>query len=220
MMGSIKEDLINFSPHLLKGTYVTTQLTIISLVLGLVIGLFVCLGRMSKNKFISKVCGIYISVLRGTPLLVQLMYVYFVFPEFGLKLTAFQAAIIALSINESAYLAETFRAGILSIRKEQMEAAKSIGMDYPLAMRRIILPQAIRNVLPAIGNSSITLLKSSSLAAVITVSELMYQGQLLVAATYKNVFIFTLVAVIYWLLHYPLALLVKYLERRGDYRHA
>jgi ABC-type amino acid transport system permease subunit len=87
-------------------------------------------------------------------------------------------------------------------------------------MRRIILPQAIRNVLPAIGNSSITLLKSSSLAAVITVSELMYQGQLLVAATYKNVFIFTLVAVIYWLLHYPLALLVKYLERRGDYRHA
>ncbi|WP_026574225.1 amino acid ABC transporter permease [Bacillus sp. UNC438CL73TsuS30] len=219
-MDKFIEGLKTFSPQLLQGTYITIELTVISLILGLILGLLVALGRLSNNKLINKACGVYISILRGTPLLVQLMYVYFVFPELGIQMTAFQAAIVALSINESAYLAETFRAGILSIPKGQMEAAMAVGMDYSKAMRRIILPQAIRNMLPAIGNSAITLTKNSSLAAVITVSELMYQGQILVAATFENILIFTLVAIIYWLLHYPLALLVNYLEKRGDYRNA
>ncbi|MFJ8235565.1 amino acid ABC transporter permease [Ureibacillus sp. NPDC094379] len=214
------EEIITYLPHLLQGTYITIQLTIFSLIFSLIIGLLVAIGRLSTNKLIYKVCGVYISILRGTPLLVQLMYVYFVFPELGLQLTAFQAAIIALALNESAYLAETFRAGIQSIPKGQMEAAKAIGMDYSLAMRRIILPQAIRNMLPAIGNSAITLTKNSSLAAVITVSELMYQGQILVASTFENILIFTLVGVVYWLLHYPLVIFVNYLEKRGEYRNA
>ncbi|MCM3153743.1 MULTISPECIES: amino acid ABC transporter permease [Priestia] len=205
-----------FAPRFLEGTVITVELTIISLILSLIIGLAVALGKITPNKFINKVCGIYISIVRGTPLLVQMMYVYFVFPDLGLSLSAFQAAIVALSINESAYLAETFRAGIKSIPKGQMEAAKAIGMNYSLSMRRIILPQAIKNVIPAIGNSAIVLIKNSSLAAVITVTELMHEGNLLASSTYQNIQIFTMIGIIYWALHYPLAILVDYLEKRGN----
>lgn len=213
-------DLIRFTPKLLEGTWITIELTVLSLFFSLLLGLIVALGKMSRNKWINRVCNVYISILRGTPLLVQLMYVYFVMPELGLELSALQAAVVGLSINESAYMAEIFRAGIQSIPKGQTEAAKAIGMDDWLAMRRIILPQAWRNMLPAIGNSAIALTKNSSLAAVITVAELMHQGNLLAAATFKNMFIFTCVGVIYWLLHYPLALLVDYLEKRGGRKHA
>jgi polar amino acid transport system permease protein len=214
-MNTLWEDIIAFAPSLLRGTIVTIELTVISLVLSLIIGLAIALGRLSDKKIINKLCNIYISIIRGTPLLVQLMYVYFVFPQFGLSLSAFQAAIIALSVNESAYMAETFRAGINAVPKGQMEAAKAIGMDYSLSMRRIILPQAIANVMPAIGNSAIILIKNSSLGAVITVSEVMHQGNLLAASTYQNMKIFTMVAIIYWILHYPLAILVDHLEKRG-----
>jgi polar amino acid transport system permease protein len=214
-MNTLWENIIAFTPSLLRGTLVTIELTVISLVLSLIMGLAIALGRLSDKKIINKLCNIYISVIRGTPLLVQMMYVYFVFPQFGLSLSAFQAAIIALSVNESAYMAETFRAGIKAVPKGQMEAAKAIGMDYSLSMRRIILPQAITHVMPAIGNSAIILIKNSSLGAVITVSEVMQQGNLLAASTYQNLQIFTMVAIIYWILHYPLAILVDYLEKRG-----
>ncbi|WP_342048589.1 amino acid ABC transporter permease [Bacillus sp. OTU530] len=215
-MEMLWSNVVVFAPKLLEGTVLTVQLTIISLILSLIIGLLVALGKITDNKIINKICNVYISIIRGTPLLVQLMYVYFVFPDLGISLTAFQAAIVALSINESAYLAEVFRAGIQSIPKGQMEAAKAIGMDYSLSMRRVILPQAIRNVIPAIGNSAIVLIKNSSLAAVITVSELMHRANLLAASTYQNIQIFTMVAIVYWILHYPLAMLVNYLEKRGN----
>jgi polar amino acid transport system permease protein len=218
-MQSIWENIVAFAPSLLQGTVITIELTIISLILSLIVGMLVALGKLTHNKIINSVCNIYISILRGTPLLVQLMYVYFVFPEFGISLTAFQAAVVALSLNESAYFAETFRAGIQSVPKGQMEAAKAIGMDYSQSMRRIILPQAIKNVIPAIGNSAIILIKNSSLAAVITVAELMHNGNLLAASTYQNIQIFTMVAIVYWILHYPLAVLVDYLEKRGNTNH-
>ncbi|MCI2255333.1 amino acid ABC transporter permease [Domibacillus sp. 8LH] len=218
-MQEIWSNIVLFSPRLLEGTLITIQLTAISLIFSLIIGLAVALGKITHNKTINRICNFYISIVRGTPLLVQLLYVYFVFPDIGISLTAFQAAIVALSINESAYLAETFRAGIKSIPKGQMEAAQAIGMDYSLAMRRIILPQAIRNVIPAIGNSAIVLIKNSSLAAVITVTELMHNGNLLAASTYQNIQIFTMVAIVYWVLHYPLSLFVDYLEKRGAAHH-
>jgi len=218
-MQSIWENIVAFAPSLLQGTVITIELTIISLILSLIVGMLVALGKLTHNKIINSICNIYISILRGTPLLVQLMYVYFVFPEFGISLTAFQAAVVALSLNESAYFAETFRAGIQSVPKGQMEAAKAIGMDYSQSMRRIILPQAIKNVIPAIGNSAIILIKNSSLAAVITVAELMHNGNLLAASTYQNIQIFTMVAIVYWILHYPLAVLVDYLEKRGNTNH-
>lgn len=215
-MNVLLKDIQAFLPTLIQGAWVTIQLTVIALFFALIIGLFIGLGRISHNRLIYRICSIYVSIIRGTPVYVQLVYVYFVFPDLGLQLTPFEAGIIGLAINESAYLAEIFRAGINSVPKGQMEAAQSLGMNYYLAMRRIILPQAIRNALPPIGNSAIILLKNSSLAAVITVGELMHQGEILASATFKNMEIFTLVAILYWILHYPISLLVDYLEKRGN----
>ncbi|MFT9846365.1 amino acid ABC transporter permease [Aneurinibacillus sp. REN35] len=210
-------DILQFLPTLLQGAWVTIQITVLSLIIALVIGMILALMRISDNVILSKVAGFYISVIRGTPLLVQLMYVYFVLPELGFKFSPFVSALIGLSLNESAYLAEIFRAGIRSIGKGQLEAAYAIGMNYPTAMRRIILPQALRNVLPPIGNSAIILLKNSSLAAVITVGELMHMGEELASSTFRNLEIFTLVAILYWILHYPLAYYIDSLERKMNY---
>lgn len=206
--------MLEFLPALLKGAVVTIQVSVLSLIFGLLIGLLVAFARISNNVILIKITGFYISVIRGTPLLVQLMYIYFVLPELGLKLSPFTSAIIGLSLYEGAYLAEIFRAGIRSVGFGQLEAAYSIGMNYWTAMRRIILPQAIRNVLPPIGNQAILLLKNSSLAGVIAVNELMHTGELLATSTFRNLEIFTLVAVIYWALHYPLSRLVEVLERK------
>lgn len=208
------EDILTFIPTLLQGTLITIELTLLSLIIALVIGLIAAFARISNNLIFNKVAGFYISIIRGTPLLVQLMYIYFVFPEFGIKLSAFSAALIGLSLYEGAYLAEIFRAGIKSIGKGQLEAAYAIGMNYSMAMSRIILPQAIKNVLPPIGNSAILLLKNSSLAAVIAVNELMHTGENLATTTFRNIEIFTLVAIIYWILHYPMDRVVNLLERR------
>ncbi|MGE7666674.1 ectoine/hydroxyectoine ABC transporter permease subunit EhuC [Ureibacillus composti] len=210
-------DILGFLPLLLKGAWVTVEITVLSLLIALVIGIVFALMRISDNIFLSKLAGIYISVFRGTPLLVQLMYVYFVLPELGLHFSPFVSALIGLSLNEGAYLAEIFRAGIRSIGKGQIEASYALGMNNSMAMRRVILPQAIRNVLPPIGNSAIILLKNSSLAAVITVSELMHMGEQLSASTFRNLEIFTLVAILYWILHYPIARFTDSLERKMSY---
>lgn len=207
------EFILDILPVLLKGALITISLTFFSIIFALLIGLLTALAKISNNFIFNKIAGFYISVVRGTPLIVQLMYIYFVLPEFGIKLTAFTAALIGLSLYEGAYLAEIFRAGIASTGKGQLEAAYSIGMNYSTAMRRIIIPQALRNVLPAVGNSAILLLKNSSLASVIAANELMHTGEVLAVSTFKNVAVFTTVGVIYWLLHYPLAKGVERLER-------
>lgn len=208
---------MEFLPLLLKGALVTLQITALSLIFGLFLGILTAFARISNNIILNKLSAFYISVIRGTPILVQLMYVYFVLPELGIKLSPLTAALIGLTIYEGAYLAEIFRAGIRSVGAGQLEAAYAIGMNYWTAMRRVILPQAIRNVLPPIGNQSILLLKNSSLAGVITVNELMHTGELLASSTFRNVEIFTLVAALYWIMHFPLARLVNYLERKMSY---
>lgn len=209
--------ILEFMPLLLQGAWTTIVITVLSLAISLVIGMIAALMRISDNIFLSKIAAFYISAIRGTPLLVQLMYVYFVLPSVGIELSPFAAALIALSLNEGAYLAEIFRAGIRSIGTGQVEAAYAIGMNYSTAMRRIILPQAIRNVLPPIGNSAIILLKNSSLAAIITVNELMHMGDELAASTFRNIEIYTLVAILYWIMHYPLAAYINSLERKMNY---
>ncbi|RST77179.1 amino acid ABC transporter permease [Siminovitchia acidinfaciens] len=207
---------IEFLPLLLKGTLITLQITFISLAISLVFGVFVALARISNIFILNKIASVYISIIRGTPLLVQLMYVYFVLPELGLKLTPFASAIIGLALYESAYLAEIYRGGIQSVAKGQLEAAYAIGMNYSQAMKRVILPQAFKNVLPAVGNSAILLLKNSSLTSFIAVNELMHTGELLATSTFRSLEIFTLVAAIYWILHYPMTILVKQMERKMD----
>ncbi|MCX7710245.1 MAG: amino acid ABC transporter permease [Clostridia bacterium] len=167
---------MNAMPALLRGSVVTIELTIISIFFGLILGLFLALGRLSKNKIIDGFCWFYIWLFRGTPLMMQIFFIYFAFPLFfdpPRGLPDFPSALIALSLNSAAYLAEIIRAAIQSIDKGQMEAAKALGMSYGQAMRRVIVPQSYRRLIPPVGNEFIMLLKDSSLVAVIGMTELM-----------------------------------------------
>ena len=203
-----------FMPILLLGVKLTIAVTIGSLLVSTVLGLIWALMRVSGIPVLSAIARTIINLIRGIPIIVQLFYIYFVLPDFGITLTALQAAIIGLGIAYSAYQAENFRAGIEAIDHGQTEAAQSIGMGWGLMMRRVILPQAVRIVLPPYGNTMIMMLKDSSQASTITVAELALQGKLIASATFQNSTVFTLVALLYLCMSIPLILLVGHLEKR------
>jgi polar amino acid transport system permease protein len=207
-------DSIEFMPILLLGVKLTILVTLGSLVISTVLGLLWALMRVSSVRLLSGIALTIINLIRGIPIIVQLFYIYFVLPDFGITLTALQAAIIGLGIAYSAYQAENFRAGIEAIDHGQVEAAQSIGMGWGLMMRRVILPQAVRIVLPPYGNIMIMMLKDSSQASTITVAELALQGKLIASATFQNSTVFTLVALLYLCMSIPLILLVGRLEKR------
>jgi len=207
-------DARDFLPILLEGCIVTVQVTAGALVLSTVLGFLWALMRISSIAALRWIAISIITVFRGVPIIVQLFYVYFVLPDLGIQLSAFQAAIIGLGVGYSAYQAENFRSGICAIDPGQNEAAQSIGMSRPLIMRRVILPQAIRVILPPYGNLMIMLLKDSSLASAITVAELTRGGQMIASSTFKNMTVFTLVALIYLVMSLPLASLSSWLERK------
>ena len=205
---------IEFMPILLMGVKLTIAVTLGSLVVSTVLGMIWALMRVSGVPLLSGIALAIINVIRGIPIIVQLFYIYFVLPDFGITLTALQAAIIGLGIAYSAYQAENFRAGIEAIDHGQVEAAQSIGMGWALMMRRVILPQAVRIVLPPYGNTMIMMLKDSSQASTITVAELALQGKLIASATFQNSTVFTLVALLYLTMSIPLILIVGHLEKR------
>jgi polar amino acid transport system permease protein len=207
-------DSIEFMPILLLGVKLTIVVTVGSLLISTVLGLLWALLRVSGVAVLSGLSKTVINVIRGIPIIVQLFYIYFVLPDFGVTLTALQAAIIGLGIAYSAYQAENFRAGIEAIDHGQVEAALSMGMSWGLMMRRVILPQAIKIVLPPYGNIMIMMLKDSSQASTITVAELALQGKLIASSTFKNTTVFTLVALLYLCMSIPLILTVGSLERR------
>lgn len=172
--------LLSYGP-ILDGVKLTIILAVMSQAAGIILGVFTALGRLSKLFLLRWIAGIYIWLFRGTPLLVQLVFVYFAVPQmtnFSILIDAFWSGFIALSLNEGAYMAEIVRAGIAAVDAGQMEAAQSLGMTRGLVMRRIVLPQAIRIIIPPTGNEFISMLKNTSLASVITVYELFYQTQL------------------------------------------
>lgn len=213
-MQSFLRDAAQFLPLLLQGLKCTILVTLGSLALSTVLGLVWALMRVSGVAPLVLVAKLVVNTLRGIPILVQLFYIYFVFPEFGLALSALQAAILGLGIAYSAYQAENFRAGIEAIDHGQVEAAQSIGMGWFLMMRRVILPQAVKVVLPPYGNIMIMMLKDSSQASTITVAELTLQGSLLASSTFKNMTVYTLVALLYLSMSLPLIAFVGWLERR------
>lgn len=167
----------DFIPFMLKAAVVTLQLSVVSILIGLVLGLIIALMKISNFKALSLIADFYLWIIRGTPMLVQLFIVYFGLPQIGIELSPFISSVIALGINSAAYIAEIYRGGILSIPKGQVEAAESLGMRYPTIMKKIILPQAIRVSVPSLGNQAIMMLKDSSLASLVTVSELMMVSQ-------------------------------------------
>ncbi len=214
--------VVNSFPLLLVGAGVTIKITALSVALGVVIGLFVGIARISRLRILRVLAAVYVDFFRGTPLLVQIFLVYFALPVItGQRVDPFVAAIGSCGINSGAYVAEIFRAGIQSIDKGQMEAGRSLGMTWVQTMRYIIVPQAFKRVIPPLGNEFIALLKDSSLVSVIGFEELTRRGQLIIAKTYGSLEIWLSVAVIYLAMTLTISRFVAYLERRykTDDRH-
>ena len=211
-------DSAEFLPILLKGVWLTILVSVGSLLLSTLLGLIWAFLRVSGLWPLALASRLVVNLIRGIPIIVQLFYIYFVLPDFGVTLTALQAGIIGLGIAYSAYQAENFRAGIEAVDPGQIEAAHAIGMGWWLVMRRVVLPQAVKIVLPSYGNIMIMMLKDSSQASTITVAELALEGKLIASSTFKNTTVFTLVALLYLCMSVPLILLVGHLERRAGRR--
>jgi len=170
----IGNEIITALPALLEGALLTIELTLISIVIGLVLGLCLALGRLSTNKILQGISFFYTWFFRGTPLMMQIFFIYYALPIISaIEIAQKPAAIIALSLNCAAYLSEIIRAAIQSIDKGQMEVAKALGMNYKQAMRRIIIPQSYKRLIPPIGNELIALLKDTSMVSVIAMTELL-----------------------------------------------
>lgn len=229
--------IINFMSD---GIIVTVRTTAISYVCILVVGLIAGLGRISKNPAIRGIASIYVEIVRGIPLLVQLMFIYYASPalvqslgkhllenvpslqSLGRSMAGFTinpefGAIFGLTFCYGAYVGEIYRAGIESIAKGQMEAARSLGMNYVQAMRYVILPQAIRTILPPLGNEFVALLKDSSLVSVVAVSDMTRRGREFMSTNFNPLETWTMVALLYLLLTVFAARIVSYVERRASY---
>lgn len=201
-------------PLLVEGAIVTLVLGLSSFVLGCTLGLAIALARLSSIGLLRKAAFVYVSIFRGTPLLVQILLIYFGLPQFGVTLEPIPSAILALTLNVASYLSENFRAGIVAVDRGQREAAVSIGMTYAQALRRIILPQALRIVTPPVGNRLIGLMKDTSLASVVTVVELTRVAERVGSSTFRYIEMFAIVAVIYWVINTGLSIGQEALERR------
>lgn len=202
-------------PLLLAGAGVTIEITALSVGFGMAIGIVISLIRMTGIRLLRILGNVYVDFLRGTPLLVQIFLVYFALPALiHRQVDAFFAAVFACSINSGAYVAEIFRGGIESIDRGQMEAGRSLGMNWWQTMRFVILPQAFKRIIPPLGNEFIAMLKDSSLVSVIGFEELTRRGQLIIARTYASFEIWLSVAFIYLIMTFAVARLVGLLERR------
>lgn len=192
----LMRDTVKFVPHLLKGSLMTLLLVVFTMIISPVGGLLIALGRIGNFKPVSRLCWFIIWLFRGTPLLLQLFFIYYGLPAIGITLKPIPAALIGLGLNYSAYLAEIIRSGILSIDLGQMEAAEAMGMSYWQAMRRVIIPQTYRVILPPVGNEFIALIKDTALVSTIAMVELMRTADQLFNASF-NITVLGLAAVIY-----------------------
>ena len=206
-----------FLPILLQASLMTVALFVLSQVLGTLAAFFLALARMSPRAWLRRPAVAYIWVVRGTPLLLHLFFVYYAAPAFGITLDAFPAAIIAMSASAAAYNAEIIRAGLSAVHRGQLEAAYAVGMRYGQVVRRIIVPQAVRIVIPPYMGNAISHCKNSSLASVITMPELMLTAQMIYSSTYRAIEILTVTGAIYLVLTSCLSALQMYLEHVTTY---
>lgn len=212
---------LDFSPafagwrNLLSGALVTVEITAVALVLGCIMGLLVGIGRLNPaRRVVYALCTSYVAAIRGTPLLVQLFILFFGLPQFGIMLPAFVCGVIGLGIYSGAYVSEIVRGAIQSIDKGQMEAARSVGMSYGTAMRNIILPQALVRMIPPLGNEFIALIKNSALVSLLTIHELMHEGQKIISVSYRSLEVYLVIAVMYFLLTGLTTLALRRIEQR------
>lgn len=201
-------------PLLPQAVFYTVYIGVASFVIGSVLGLFVALARLSTYRPLRYAAIGYVSVVRGTPLLIQILLIYYGLPQRGVVISAIPASIAALSINGSAYLSENFRAGVISVDPGQREAAHSLSLNYVQTMRRVILPQAVRIAVPPVGSRFIAIMKDTSLASVITVFELTRAANLVGSATFRYIQAFLLAALVYWVINSVIFVGQSLLERR------
>jgi His/Glu/Gln/Arg/opine family amino acid ABC transporter permease subunit len=209
------EDLGEWLPRLLHGLQFTVQITIGAFVVAVALGLVVSILRLDPTRrWIYVPATIYVEVLRGTPLILQLFFAYYALPAAGVRMTPLMAAILGLGLNTSAYLSEVFRGSILGVDKGQWEASEALAMTRWGMMRHIILPQGFRTAIPPTGNYAIALFKDSALASTVSVSELLFTGQMIGSESFQYMQIYLVIGVFYLALSYPTSVAVRRLELR------
>nr|WP_227322771.1 ectoine/hydroxyectoine ABC transporter permease subunit EhuD [Acidisoma silvae] len=209
-------DLRSWAPELLTGLRLTVGMTFGGMAIALVLGLILALGRISHSLWLRAPVVAFVELIRGSPLLLQLFYIYYVLPVFGLRMTPVEAGLLGLGINYGAYLSEVFRGGIAAVSQGQREAAESLGMSGAQTMRFVILPQAWRIVIPPTGNYFVSLFKDTALVSTISIAELMFQGQLIASDTFRYMRIYSVIFVIYVAISVPASMGVRWLERRSN----
>jgi polar amino acid transport system permease protein/polar amino acid transport system substrate-binding protein len=214
ILGLLKDSF----PSLLSGLGVTIEIAVISLILAVILGIILGIFSISTSKILKGIATVYIYIVRGTPLMIQALFLFFgVGQAFGIRFDPMVAAVITLTINASAYMAEIFRGGIQAIDNGQMEAARSLGLSYSKTMRKVILPQAVKIMIPSILNQFIVTLKDTSILSVISIRELTATGQIIIARNYKALQMYAIVACMYFILITLLTLVSSYIERKISY---
>ncbi len=214
-MGATVDVIKEAFPYLLQGLYMTIVISVVSIIISLVIGLIACFMRMSKYAILRYPAAIYVNLIRGTPILIQILFIYFGAPSvLDIQLSAFTAGLIAISLNIGAYNTEIFRGGIESISKGQMEAGRSLGFTYAQTMAYIVLPQAVRRMIPSFVNQLTHAIKDTSMLSVIGIAELTMVGQSIYAMNFKSFEILSMVAIMYFVTIYTVSLISTRLERR------
>ncbi|WP_039656912.1 amino acid ABC transporter permease [Clostridium tyrobutyricum] len=204
----------NILPILLKGSVMTVELTIITIILGSILGILLALLRLSNNKVLKYISSFYAWIFRGTPLLLQLFFFYYGLPFVGIELTPFTAAVIGLALNCGAYMSEIIRGGIQSIEQGQFEAAKALGFNYTQTMKKIILPQTFKVIIPPVGNEFISILKDTSLVSTIAMVELMRSAQQIYATSFDPISVFLTAAVFYLIMTTVFTTVFGIIERK------
>lgn len=201
--------------NLLRGALVTVEITACALALGCLLGLLVGIGRLNpKRRWLYGACTAYVAVIRGTPLLVQLFILFFGLPHFGILLPAFLCGVLGLGVYSGAYVSEIVRGAIQSIDRGQTLAAQSLGMTPAVAMRQIVLPQAVVRMIPPLGNEFIALIKNSALVSLLTIHDVMHEGQKIISVSYRSLEVYLAIALVYFLLTGTVTLVLRHWERK------
>lgn len=208
--------IAEWGPFIVGGAGLTVLVSGVSIVFATALALVGAIARMSRNAYVSGVASLYVSLVRGTPLIVQIYFIYLALPQVGIVLPAIPSGIIALSFNYGAYMTEIFRAGIQAVPRGQREAAQSLGLTERLVMWRIVLPQAFRIVIPAIGNDFVAMLKDSSLVSILAVEELLFRSQLVGRQNFRSLEALIIAAAVYWIL----TMVFSYFQQRLEQRMA
>lgn len=212
--------VLNNKGYLLGGVVLTLEVMAISFIIAFIIGLLIAALRISKSRLLNIPATLYVEVCRNTPALVQLIWIFYCLPIFtGIDIDPISSSVIALALNAGAYMAEDFRAGIQSVDKGQIEAARSLGMSYPQAMVKVVLPQAIRILVPPLINHAVSLMKWSALVSVLGVADLTYRAQLLSTQIFRPIEIFTSIGIAYFIMSMILSYTVRILEKRWSMKY-